>query len=284
MAGRFLKAIYPYFYVIPLFLFLLLFLAYPITFQIFLSFFKVPINLNFQYVGLKNFLNLVVDPLFITSLWNSIIFVGGSVAGQCGLGLLTAVLLRKIKVGRNIFRAIFLILSDVSIGYMFIMLFNDQYGTINEILATLGLSKIKFLTSTELAIWVVTLANIWKSFCIVMLMLSAALSSISEELYETAQIDGASPLQSFRYITLPLIKPFIALSLIITTMATFNYFGLIYVMTGGGPFDSTTVPAFYMYRWAIKWGDFGYAGAIGVIILIINLTLTTLYVRLLLRR
>jgi ABC-type sugar transport system permease subunit len=280
------KRIFPYLCLTPLFLFLLLFLAYPIIFQIVLSVFRVPLNLQFQYVGLKNFLNLIRDPDFINSLRNATIFVGGSVAGQTGLGFLTAVLLRNVKVGRNFFRAIFLIpwlLSDVSIGSMYILMFNDYYGTINEILASLKLNKINFFTSTEFAIWVVTIANIWKSFCIVMLINSAALNSIPEELYEVARIDGASPLQSFRHITLSLMKPFIALSLIITTMATFNYFGLIYVMTYGGPLDSTTVPAFYMYRWALEWGDFGYAASVGVIILVVNLTLTTLYIKLLLR-
>ena len=134
------------------------------------------------------------------------------------------------------------------------------------------------------AIWVVTLANIWKSACIVMALCSAGLASIPNELYEVAQVDGASSVQSFRHITLPLMRPFLVLCLIITTMATFNYFGLIYVMTYGGPLDSTTVPAFYMYRWALEWGDFGYASTIGVFILILNLLLTFTYIKFLLRR
>jgi len=281
-----IKVIYPYLYILPLFFLIFIFLAYPIIFQIVLSFFKVPLNLHFQYVGFKNFINLIKDVDFINSLKNSIIFVGGSVVGQCGVGFFASILLRRVKVGRHIFQAIYLIpwlLSDVSIGSMFILMFNDQYGTINEILSTFGLDKIKFLNSTETAIWIVTLANIWKSACVIMAINSAGLASIPEELYEVAQIDGSSPIQSFRYITLPLMRPFIALSLIITTIATFNYFALIYIMTYGGPLDSTTVPSFYMYRWALEWGDLGYAASIGVFILAINLVLTSIYIRFLLK-
>jgi len=282
---RILGKIQPYFYVTPVYVFIAMFMAYPIIFLLVLSFFNVPLNLKYTFVGLQNFEGLFHDPHFFNTFIPAIIFVGGSVGGQNGFGFLLALLLNRKLKGTDILRAVFImpwLISDLILGYMFLILF-DTHGTINEILASFHLSPVEWLLNMDLAIWIVTLANIWKSSCIVMAMHSSGLKSIPEELYEAAHVDGASLWQRFQFVTLPLMKPFIALSLIITTVATFNYFGVIYIITYGGPLDSTTVPSFYMYRWALEWGRLGYASAIGVFILIINIIFTAAYVKLLLR-
>jgi len=284
-ARRILRNFQTYLYVTPVYAFIALFVAYPILFLLIFSFFDVPLNLKYTFVGLSNFERLFRDPEFFETFVPAIIFVGGSVAGQNGFGFLLALLLNRKVKGTGFLRAVFImpwLISDLILGYMFLILF-DAHGTVNEIFKALGSQRIEWLMSTELAIWIVTLANIWKSSCIVMAMHSSGLQSISEELYEAAHVDGASLWGRFHFITLPLMKPFIALSLIITTVATFNYFGLIYVVTYGGPLDSTTVPAFYMYRWALEWGRLGYASAIGVFLIFINIILTAVYVKLLLR-
>jgi len=250
-----------------------------------LSFFDVSLNLRYTFVGLSNFERLFRDRKFINTFKPAAIFVGGSVAGQNGFGFLLSLLLNRKVKGKEFLRALFLIpwlISDLILGYMFLILF-DFHGAINDLLKYFGFQPVNWLMSTDLAIWIVTLANVWKSSCIVMAMHSSGLQSIPEELYDAAYVDGASLWQRFRFVTLPLMKPFIALSLIITTVATFNYFGVIYVITYGGPLDSTTVPTFYMYRWAFEWGQLGYASAIGVSVMIINVILTAVYIKILLR-
>jgi ABC-type sugar transport system permease subunit len=235
-----------------------------------------------KFVGLNNYIQLLSDSTFIYSLKNSIYFVGGSVAGQCGFGFLLALLLKRKVRGTNFYRTIFMIpwlLSDVIIGVMFILLFTS-YGTINSILLQFGFTPINWLTTAELAMLVVTLANIWKSTSFYMFLNSAGLATIQEELYESAQVDGASLFQRFRFITVPIVKPFVALSILYSTITTYNYFGTIYVITYGGPLNATTVPAFYMYRVALEWGEIGYASAIGMFILVINLIFLSILMKL----
>jgi ABC-type sugar transport system permease subunit len=246
-----------------------------------MPFFKVSFNLKFRFIGLQNFITLLNDGDFYNTFTPAAIFVGGSVAGQTGFGFLLAVLLNKKLKGFEAFRMLFLItwlLSDLIIGYMFILLFG-YHGTLNKILSSLGIGGVEWLTSPDLAIWIVTLANIWKSASFVMLLHSAGLKSIPTELYEAGRVDGATSWHTFRFITIPLMMPFIALTLIITTMATVNYIGLIYVMTAGGPLNSTTVPAFYMFLWAVRWGRLGYGSTIGLFIVLINLILTGIYLK-----
>jgi len=282
---RIFGKIQTYLYVTPVYAFIALFVAYPVVFLLVFSLFDVPLNLKYTFVGLMNFERLSRDPKFFKTFIPAIVFVGGSVAGQNGFGFFLALLLNRKVKGVDFLRAVFImpwLISDLILGYMFLILF-DAHGTINEILKTFGLQRVEWLMNTDLTIWIVTLANIWKSSCIVMAMHSSGLQSISEELYEAAHVDGASLWRRFQFITLPLMRPFIALSLIITTVATFNYFGVIYIITYGGPLDSTTVPAFYMYRWALEWGQLGYASTIGVFILIINIIFTAAYVKILLR-
>ncbi|MGB9724891.1 MAG: carbohydrate ABC transporter permease [Nitrososphaeria archaeon] len=263
-----------YLFFLPVLFFQFYFLVFPLVWLFSLSFFEVPINLKYTFVGLNNFVRALWDITFLNSLKNSIFFVGGSVIGQVGFGFLIAVLLnQKVVIGREFYRSLFLLpwlLSDVVIGTAFILLFSD-YGTVNSILKGFGIMPPTWLTSFSLAMFVVTLANIWKSTSFYICLLSAGLINIPPDMYEAAQVDGASLLQRFRFITMPLMKPFLALSLLYSTITTYNYYGVIYVITYGGPLGATTVPAFLIYRIGLEWGELGYASAIGVFVLMINL-------------
>lgn len=273
--------ILPIFFILPSFALVFFAYAYPIIWQAYFSFFKLDINLEATYVGLRNFQRLFSDPDFINSLRNALYFVGGSVAGQIGIGFTLALILRRPLKGKEFFRSFFLItwlLSDVFIGIAFILVFTT-YGSLNEIIKYIGLRPIEWLNNPSLAMLVVTLANIWKSACFYMLMTSAGLASIPNELYEVAEVDGAGLFQRFFNITLPLIRPILLLAITFSIVTTLNYFGVIYVITYGGPLGATTVPSFYMYRAALEWGELGYASAIGILILLVNLLLTGFYVR-----
>lgn len=277
-----MKKITPYFFIFPVLFFQFLFLVFPIIWLFSLSFFDVPINLKYTFIGLKNFERAAYDINFINSLKNSIFFVGGSVAGQVGFGFLIALLLnQKVAIAKDFFRSFFLLpwlLSDVIIGTAFILLFSD-YGTINSMLRLLGFGPPTWLTNFSLAMLVVTLANVWKSTSFYMCLLSTGLVSISPDIYEVAQVDGASILQRFRFLTIPLMKPFLALCLLYSTITTYNYYGVIYVITYGGPLGATTVPAFLIYRIGLEWGELGYASTIGVFVLMINLFFLSLMMK-----
>jgi ABC-type sugar transport system permease subunit len=136
--------------------------------------------------------------------------------------------------------------------------------------------RIDWLLSRELAIIIVTLANVWKATSLYMTIDLSGIASISSDVLESAELDGANWIQKVGHIIVPLIKPFILLTLLISAVGTLNYYGLIYVMTYGGPYGSTTVPAFYMYRTALEYKMIGYASAVGVFIFVINMIIITI--------
>lgn len=268
----------PFFFIVPALFVICLTMLLPILLITASSFFDVSIDLNYRFIGIENFIKMFYDTKFLQSLINSVIFVGGSIAGHCIFGLLLAIALMSSVKFREIYRGIALIpwfLCDIMIGVCFIILFT-QFGVVNAVLYSLLKTRINWLLSPEWAIWIVTLANIWKATSLYMCIDSSGLASIPKEIIESAELDGAVSLSKYRYVILPLIKPFVLLSLIVSAVGTFNYFGLILVMTRGGPLGSTTVPAFYMYKQTLEYFQIGYASAIGVFIFIVNMVIIAL--------
>ena len=240
-----------------------------------------------KYIGIKNYIKIFKDPLFWNSLKNSLIFVSISVFGQVGFGLLIAIILKsKLTKGPSLFRALFLlpwIASSVIVGYSWIYLLDTNLGFLPSfaskvpMLKMMGLGRRDWLTNSELVIYVLSIINIWKGMPFSMLMQSAGLQSIPDNLYEAAKVDGANAFQRFAYITLPLMTPFILINLIMTTMITFNVYDVILVMTGGGPNHASEVLSLYVYNVGFTEGDLGYASALSIILLIVNLATTVAY-------
>jgi len=234
------------------------------------------------FVGLANYFKLFHDPTFFHSLGVSAYFVLGSMVGQFGLGLLLALILHYHPGPARFFRVVFVIpwiLSALIIGYSWIWMYNYRFGLINSLLRFLGLSPIHWLNNMKMALWALVIANIWRGTPFTMLFLEAALKTIPSEPYEAARVDGASSWQSFWYITLPLLRPAIAINLILVTMWTFNLFDTILVMTRGGPANATLTTAMYMYKSAFEYGLLGYGSAITIVMLLINGLLAVLYFR-----
>ncbi|TLX86672.1 MAG: sugar ABC transporter permease [Thaumarchaeota archaeon] len=276
----------PYLLLLPALSILIAFLLFPLIWNIYLSVHDVSLTTilgGWKYVGIKNFSNLLYDPDFHKSLQVSLIFVGGSVAIQFFVGMVLAVVLNQEIRGSNTLRALFIIpwtVSAVITGFSFKFIFNDSFGVLNYGLGQMGLNPVAWLSDPGTVVWTLVIANMWHGTPFTVIFLTAGLFSINPLVYEAARIDGATKIKSFFYITLPLLRPFILINLILITMWSVNFFDLILVMTNGGPLFSSTTSSLYMYRQAFEFGLLSKGAAAGFIMIGINLILAFSYVRL----
>jgi multiple sugar transport system permease protein len=280
------RSLQPYLLLLPALAILVGFLLFPLMWNIYLTVHDVTLTTilgEWKYVGLKNFSNLLHDPDFYKSLQVSLIFVGGSVALQFFVGMVLAVVLNQQISGGNVFRALFIIpwtVSAVIAGFSFKFIFDDSFGIMNYGLAQMGLDPIPWFSDPGTVVWTLIIANMWHGTPFTIIFLTAGLFSINPVLYEAARVDGATKIKSFLYITVPLLKPFIIINLILITVWSINFFDLILVMTNGGPLFSSTTSSLYMYRQAFEFGLLSKGAAAGFLLIGINLVLAYTYIRL----
>lgn len=279
----------PYLFLTPAFAILLIFLIFPLFWNIYISFHNVSfitILKNWEYSGWTNFVDLFNDPNFYTSLKTTVLFVAGSVALQFTIGMLMAVLLNQKVRAAGILRAIFIIpwtISAVIAAFSFKFIFDYNFGILNYIFQQIGLQPVGWLSDPNIVIWSLVIANMWYGTPFTMLFITAGLLSINPSIYEAAVIDGATKFRSFLHITLPMLKPFIVINLILITMWSVNFFDLQLVMTGGGPLFASTTASLYMYRQAFEFGLLSKGAAAGLILIIINISVAFVYLKLLKR-
>lgn len=268
-----------YIFVLPLLLGFCVFMIYPLVSSLFLSFtdsngINVP-----NFVGLKNYLELLKDERFKQSLLHTLIYVIGTVPVGVFLSLLLAnVLNSKIK-GTTFFRTAFMIpyiTSMVAIATVWKWLFNTEYGVINNVLEFLHLYQPPWLTKEGWAMFSLIVVGIWKGLGYNMILYLAGLQNISESIYEAAEIDGANPVQKFFRIKLPLLRNTTIFVTIMSTIGSFQVFDLVYVMTNGGPANSTSVIVYYIYQNSFMFFKQGYASAAAYILFIIILIITAI--------
>lgn len=275
----------PYVFVAPLALVLFSISVFPLLWESWVSLQDLRttnILRGAPFVGLGNYTKLFHDPLFYHSLHISLYFVIGSIFGQFLLGLIIALIFHRMPGVARWLRPVFIlpwILSAIIVGYSWIWMYDYNFGLINLALRAVGLHPIRWLNDVSMAIWALVITNIWRGTPFTMLFLEAALKNIPFELYEAAYVDGANSWQVFRHITFPMLRPAVAINLILVTMWTFNLFDTILVMTQGGPADATLTTAMYMYKIAFRYGLFGYGAAIALVMLAINGIMALLYVR-----
>jgi multiple sugar transport system permease protein len=290
MLERRTQGLQPYLLLAPSLLILTVFLLFPLIWNVYLSIHDVTFSTilkNWKFVGLMNYVDLLSDPDFYSSLKVSLIFVGGSVALQFFLGLVLAILLNQQVKGSNTLRALFIIpwtVSAVITGFSFKFIFNDDFGILNYGLEQMGLYPIAWLSDPGAVVWTIVIANMWHGTPFTMLFLTAGLFSINPVVYEAALIDGASKTKSFFHITLPLLKPFIVINTILITMWSVNFFDLILVMTNGGPLFASTTSSLFMYREAFEFGMLSKGSAVGIFLIVVNLGLAYSYIRLFKRK
>ncbi|HKA33266.1 MAG TPA: sugar ABC transporter permease [Candidatus Binatia bacterium] len=274
-------------FVLPSLFLVALFSIYPICDSARLSFYRMILMLPWlgeKFVGLENYGDLAGDPVVLASLGVTLLFVAVSAALEVSIGAGMALLLNESFRGRGLVRAAVLVpwaIPTVVSSQMWRYIFNDRYGLFNFLLFGRDASRyLAPLAEPGLARAAIVFADVWKTSSFAALIILAGLQTIPDELYEAAEVDGASAWQKLRRITLPLLKPALLLALLFRTIDAFKVFDLVFVMTQGGPADSTNVLQFYGYKKIFAEGMIGYGSAISVGVFFISLALALLYIKL----
>jgi len=270
----------------PCFLFVATFAFYPILYSFYLSLHKIILSLPYlgqPFVGLENYKELLHDRNALSSLLNTLAFVFATTFFEILFGLIIALVINQHFRGRGVVRAAVLIpwaIPTVVSSQMWRFIFNDKYGLFNYVLFGTDTSAyFAWLANPTTAFMAIVAADVWKTSSFAGLLILAGLQLIPDELYEAARIDGASSWQQFRKITLPLIKPALLIALLFRTMDAFRVFDLVFVMTQGGPADSTNVLQFYGYKKIFAEGLMGYGSTISVGVFLITLIISLIYIK-----
>ncbi|MBT2727221.1 sugar ABC transporter permease [Bacillus sp. ISL-75] len=230
-----------------------------------------------EFIGLKNYAYLIQDSLFWKSAYHSLILAVFSTLSLIGYLFISMILAGKIK-GADLLRKIYLIpmlLASVAIAQLWLKIYHPTNGILNSVLVSLGVENPPaWLAEPGIALYAIIVPIIWQYAGFYILIYYAALKNIPDSLEEAAKIDGATPLQIALKIKIPLIMNVIKVTIVLAVVGSLKYFDLIYVMTDGGPNNSSEVMASYMYHKAFKGFDFGYGSAIGFFLLIICLVVT----------
>ena len=266
--------------------FVVTFAFYPILYSVYLSLHKIVLglpSLGRPFIGIDNYLRLLQDRVALHSLMNTLVFVFTTTCFEILCGLIIALVINRHFKGRGIVRAAILVpwaIPTVVSSQMWRFICNDNYGLLNYIIFGNDTHMYAaWLAHPATAFAAIVVADIWKTSSFAGLLILAGLQLIPDELYRAARIDGASRWQQFRRITLPLIKPAILIALLFRTVDAFRVFDLVFVMTQGGPADSTNVLQFYGYKKIFTEGLMGYGSTISVCVFIISLVVSLLYIR-----
>jgi multiple sugar transport system permease protein len=255
-----------YLFILPSFAHLLIFLFIPLVFSFFLSFhdWRRPSFINAPFIGLDNYEFLMGDRRFWAAMGNSAYYTLLYVPFGMAISLLIAVVMNQKLKGVYLFRTLFfmpVVSSWVAVSIIWLTLLDPNVGIVNYVLGLIGIQGPNWLGDPRSAMPAIVMIAIWKSAGFNMVIWLAGLQGIPQELYEAAAIDGANRWQSFWRITLPLLRPTTFFLAITGVIGSFQVFSPIYVITSGGPLDSTNVAVFHIYRRAFREFDFGYASA-----------------------
>jgi multiple sugar transport system permease protein len=269
-----------YLFILPWLLGLILFQAGPILAAVALSFTDWNLVANPEWRGLTHYDTLVNDPLFRTALKNTLYYSLVSVPLGIGLAFGLALLVNRSWFGMGFFRTVFLLpalVSGAAIALVWGWLFNPRFGAINSLLRTLHLPTPGWLADPSWAMPTIILLSLWSVGGWVLIYL-AGLRAIPSELYDAARIDGAGPLALTRYVTLPLLSPTTYFLLVIGTILSLQLFTPTYILTEGGPRNSTLTLPLYIYRNAFEFQELGYAATLSVVLILLTLLLTLVQV------
>ncbi|WP_254173456.1 carbohydrate ABC transporter permease [Planktothrix pseudagardhii] len=276
-------AVMAWIFLAPALLLMGIFIVWPIGYLFYLSFTQGSFTRSGVYgVGLNNYVRLFLSPDFWQVLFNTIYFTVATVIPSLIIPVGLAVLLNRTFALRDILRTAYFIpsitsLVAVGLGWRWLFQFN---GPVNGLLSHIGLDPIPWLSSTIWAMPVLILLSIWKQLGFNLVVFLAGLQAIPQTRYEAAELDGANPWQQFWYITLPGLQPTIVFATVTTAIFTLRSFEQVYVITGGGPLNSTNVLVYYIYDQAFAQFDFGYAAAAATILLAITLILVYIQLKL----
>ncbi len=260
----------------------LVFLLWPTLRGIYLSFTDFNLLTEPRYTGLTNYVRLLEDPVFWNAAKVTLLYVVINIGVQTVVALLIAVLMHRLTQS-TLVRGLVLtpyLVSNVVTALIFLWILDTQLGIGNHMLASIGLDRIPFFNQEATVIPTIALVNVWRHMGYTALLIFAGLQMIPNTVYEAAKVDGASEWRMFWRITMPLLRPILALVLIMTIIGSFQVFDTVAVTTAGGPVNASRVLQLYIYDMAFGRFQFGYASALSVALLIILLTVTVIQYRL----
>jgi len=256
--------------------------VFPLIYTFFLSFYETSLySSGMRFVGLQNFIDIFGDPRFTRDLSTTAKWTVSSVAFQYGIGLIGALALSKIK-GQAVFRSMLLlpwIIPVIVSAILWEWMYNIDYGLINFILKNMGVinNNINWLEDPRIALLSLILVNTWKMFPFSILMLSAGMQTIPEQLYEAAKVDGANAYKRFLYITLPQLFPTSSVLLLLLSIWSLNSFTFNYAMTHGGPIGATEIVSLYVYFEGFVGYTFGKGSCAATILFVITFVFSMAY-------
>jgi multiple sugar transport system permease protein len=275
-------AIAAWIFLSPALILLGIFVLWPIAYLFYLSFTAGNFTISgIRWVGLRNYLRLLLSPDFWQVIGNTAYFTLATVVPSLVIPLGLAVLLNGAIKLRGVLRTAYFIpsiTSLVAVGLGFRWLFQTE-GPMNALLSTVNIEPIPWLGSTTWAMWVLILLSIWKQLGFNLVVFLAGLQTIPQTRYEAAELDGAGLWQQFWHITLPGLRPTLVFATVTTAIFTLRSFEQVYVITGGGPLNSTNLLVYYIYDQAFAQFDFGYAAAAATVLLAVTLVLVYLQLR-----
>jgi sn-glycerol 3-phosphate transport system permease protein len=259
--------------ILPSFIFLALFTLYPIANSIFMSFFENNLSVAVpRFIGLKNYLNLPKDSVFIQAFINNLIVAVCTIPTSIALAVAMALFANKVRVGKAFTRIAFFhptILPMVAAANIWLFIYTPIYGLISYINP-----QLRLLGSSGTALWALIIMLIWKQAGYVMIFYMSGLQSIDRELFEAAVLDGSGPISTFRYITWPLLRPTTIYVTIVTLTNAYKIVDHLYIMTKGGPGNATNMLLFYIYQVGFDFWDVGKAASMTVILIVMLLVIT----------
>ncbi|MBC8186569.1 sugar ABC transporter permease [candidate division KSB1 bacterium] len=255
-----------YIFALPYIIHFSIFVAFPIVFSFLLVFHRWDIISPMKWVGLNNFVRLSQDLIFFKSIGNTFIFLIIHIPLQIIVALALAEFLNQKIRFRGFFRASYflpVVVSGVVITILWQQLYAQDSGVLNSLLSKIGLIKLPWLTSSKLAMPSIAIMATWKNVGLYIILFLVGLQSVPKYMYEAADIEGASHWEKFRHITLPMINPTMILVVILSTIGGFSLFIEPYIMTDGGPMNSTLSAMLYIYKQAFSFYHMGYAATLG---------------------
>ena len=236
--------------------------------------------------GLSNFTRLPTDQFFLVSLWQTLVYTAGALTLEFTLGFILAMLVNREFRGRQVLRSILLIpmlLPPVVVAVIWRLILNPEFGVLNGTLRTLGFDTkgLTWLGAERSAMFSVILVDVWQWTPFLFLLLLAGLQGLPVEPFEAAVVDGASRWQVFRRLTLPMLKPVIAIAVLLRGMDLLRVFDQIFILTQGGPGFATETVTLYIYRTAFRYWNFGYAAAMSFVLLVAITVIARSFLRIL---
>lgn len=272
----------PYLLVSPYLLHLLLFVGFPVIFSVVLTFHHWNIIAPMEFAGLANYYHLLHDRLFWKALANTFSFLLIHIPLQVAVALALAYFLNQRLVMRGFFRAVFflpVVISGVVVTMLWQQLFGLETGLLNQLLVALGAARVEWLSDPSIAMRSIAVMATWKNVGLYVVLFLVGLQTVPQSQYEAASIDGASEWQQFWHITLPAINPTLFMVVVLSTIGGFSLFIEPYIMTDGGPLNSTLSAMLYIYRQAFEYYHMGYSATLGLFFALLIVTIVVIQKR-----